>query len=334
MLPPNWYNASLMDFRYRLALTGGLFLLLSACGVSVSSPTQLATSTLIPFQTATLPLASSSVEADLNPLTTPEPSPTPLVHRIQGGDTLLGISLRYGVSLENLLLANPGIDPRFLSVDQEVIIPGPEGEPVGILLPSPTPINVGIEAPRCFRSAPGGVLCIANVVNNLDVAVEGVFAKFALYRNGEWVGDYTSYGPLNLISPGDSLPIAIRIPEWEGEVPNAELMVLSGVAVPDPSSRYTDVSLSEVRTTTSPDGSYAVISGVVEVPEISEDEAIRIRLLGVVYDEDGFPIGLALIEKDGQASEFNSSFEMTVFGASDQIDSSALFVEGIRQSRD
>jgi len=46
------------------------------------------------------------------------------VHIIQPGDTLGAISRRYGVSLDALYEANPGIDPRTLQIGQRVRVPG------------------------------------------------------------------------------------------------------------------------------------------------------------------------------------------------------------------
>jgi murein DD-endopeptidase MepM/ murein hydrolase activator NlpD len=49
------------------------------------------------------------------------------VYIVQAGDTLSYIASRFNVSLEELLAANPTIDPNFLSQGQQVVIPGLEG---------------------------------------------------------------------------------------------------------------------------------------------------------------------------------------------------------------
>ncbi len=57
--------------------------------------------------------------------TAPAASAAPqTVHTVAGGDTLWGISLRYGVELKDLLSANPAIkNPNFIRVGDEVVIP-------------------------------------------------------------------------------------------------------------------------------------------------------------------------------------------------------------------
>ena len=44
-------------------------------------------------------------------------------YTIQSGDTLGKVAAQYGVSLDNLLGANPGVQPRYLKVGQTIIIP-------------------------------------------------------------------------------------------------------------------------------------------------------------------------------------------------------------------
>jgi len=49
------------------------------------------------------------------------------VYIVQSGDTLSFIASRFNVSLNELLAANPSIDPNLLSQGQQVVIPGLEG---------------------------------------------------------------------------------------------------------------------------------------------------------------------------------------------------------------
>ena len=46
---------------------------------------------------------------------------------MQAGDTLSFIASRFNVTLNDLITANPSIDPNFLSEGQQIVIPGLEG---------------------------------------------------------------------------------------------------------------------------------------------------------------------------------------------------------------
>ncbi|MBN2117507.1 MAG: peptidoglycan DD-metalloendopeptidase family protein [Anaerolineales bacterium] len=49
------------------------------------------------------------------------------VYIVQSGDTLSGIAVRFNVSINDLIAANPSLNPNFLSEGQQIVIPGLEG---------------------------------------------------------------------------------------------------------------------------------------------------------------------------------------------------------------
>jgi LysM repeat protein len=70
------------------------------------------------------PVSSAEPTASLAP--TPIPSPTPQVYVIVAGDTLSGVAKTHGLTLEELLAANPSItDPDKIAIGDEIIIPAP-----------------------------------------------------------------------------------------------------------------------------------------------------------------------------------------------------------------
>jgi len=70
------------------------------------------------------PAPSRSIEP------TPTPAPTPTTYVIRAGDTLSKIATEHGLSLDQLLVANPDItDPNLITEGQQIIIPAPTPEP-------------------------------------------------------------------------------------------------------------------------------------------------------------------------------------------------------------
>ena len=49
------------------------------------------------------------------------------VYIVQSGDTLYNIALRFNISVNDLIAANPSVDPNSLAVGQQLVIPGLEG---------------------------------------------------------------------------------------------------------------------------------------------------------------------------------------------------------------
>ncbi|MDQ7030303.1 MAG: LysM peptidoglycan-binding domain-containing protein [Ardenticatenia bacterium] len=82
---------------------------------------------LIPLPTptpeATTPLPAETPQAAPTP--TPEPTATSavIIHVVQQGEILGTIARRYGVTVDDILALNPGLDPRRLRIGQEIKVP-------------------------------------------------------------------------------------------------------------------------------------------------------------------------------------------------------------------
>ncbi len=65
------------------------------------------------------------------------PCPNGFYYTIRQGDTLFLLSQRFGVSVEAIMMANPGIDPNNLQIGQVICIPQTMPQPEPILPPCP-----------------------------------------------------------------------------------------------------------------------------------------------------------------------------------------------------
>jgi len=81
------------------------------------------------------------------PASAETPSPTPVVHVVQAGDTISGLSQKYDVPAEDIIAANQLENPNFLQLGTELLIP------VGGLAPATptlTPVPTATETPIPF----------------------------------------------------------------------------------------------------------------------------------------------------------------------------------------
>jgi LysM repeat protein len=82
-----------------------------------------------PAPTATVAATPQPTVTSLPPtptpaIVTPEPSPTPVIYVVVAGDMLSAIAQKYGVTLAEILKANPQIkDPNRILVGDRVTIP-------------------------------------------------------------------------------------------------------------------------------------------------------------------------------------------------------------------
>jgi LysM repeat protein len=111
-----------------------------------------------------------------------EPTTTPMTYVVKKGDTWGAIVARFGVSSTELQKANPGVDPNVLQIGQVLIIP-PKTAGTEMIQPSPTPVDLKVEFPRCFYQTGGGKWCLALVGNPGSDSVSGIFVRFSLYSS-------------------------------------------------------------------------------------------------------------------------------------------------------
>ena len=145
------------------------------------SPMPVRTGALTPY---TLPAPAeptpSRTPDAATPLPVPSITPTPLTYTVRASDDMGGIAYRFGVTVADLIAANPKVNPRAMSVGTVLIIPAtghaPAAAATAEAAPSPSQHNAagdetrrsqivnasGARKPRA-RSAASSAECAATV---------------------------------------------------------------------------------------------------------------------------------------------------------------------------
>jgi LysM domain-containing protein len=93
-------------------------------------------------QTGASPAASGSSSPSVSTAPTPSPAPTQQVYVVAAGDTLSRIASRFGLTVEQVLAANPEItNPNRIAVGDEIVIPDAEAAAPSVIedaSPSPS----------------------------------------------------------------------------------------------------------------------------------------------------------------------------------------------------
>jgi LysM repeat protein len=101
--------------------------------------------------------AASSVSSTPAPPTASTPAAQEYV--VQAGDTLGGIAATFGVSIEEIAVANGIADVDSLSIGQKLIIPGAAGNSAAASAPSPPPAaSAPTSGPKTYVVEPGDTL--------------------------------------------------------------------------------------------------------------------------------------------------------------------------------
>lgn len=270
-----------------LATSLAIDLILAGCASPAPELTATASATLQIYQS---PTATIEFElAQTRPPIFAGASPTPFVHEVSQGDTLLGIAIRYGVQLDQLLAANPDIDPRFLSVGQAIRIPGPDGAAPETILPTSTPVSVPLRQPVCYLNVSGGSVCFALVENPGAETIEGLTAQISLLSSqGSSIATQLAYPPLNLLEPGGRMPLVAHFAGENVGPAGAQALLLSAVRAGDLAGRYADVEISSVETELRSD--IATVRFEVHSPP-SNNLPVSVVVVAVAYDASGRVVG-------------------------------------------
>ena len=78
---------------------------------------------LTPYVTDTEAATPVQVTATIESDPQPQPTQAPVIHIVALGETISSIALRYGVTIDAIVVANPGIQPTVMIVGDEVVIP-------------------------------------------------------------------------------------------------------------------------------------------------------------------------------------------------------------------
>ncbi|MGH2581852.1 MAG: LysM peptidoglycan-binding domain-containing protein [Anaerolineales bacterium] len=311
-----FFSAQLSKNLIAAALT-----VVTACSVGkeISNATATSTINLVFFETQT---PSQKIDG-LEETDIPGPSPTPYYYTVVEGDTLFTIAARLEIELDELLAANPDVDPRFLSPGTQLLIPSGLG--IGTALPPiPTPVPVALPSPECFATSAGELWCFVLIENNRGEALENIIASvYLLSSNGELLTSTEAFPPLNLLRSGQAMPLIAYFDEPPPAWVTANADLHSSFAVANPEEHYLDVEFGQTNIEISESGLAAQISGGLEIEASSQPGIIWV--LAVAYSEDGEVVGVRRWEGDREYK-----FDFWVYSLGPKIFEVQLLVEAPR----
>ncbi len=300
-------------------LLGGL-LSLSACGQVITpqpspTPTRAGDPTSTPSGSAVYSATSVPVISSRD-VATPTITPTPIVHIVQKGDTLLGIALDFGVSVEALQTAN-GIDnPQFLQVGQQLVIP--VGDVSGrsspsLLLPTPTPQPIRVQGAAFYETAVGSLLGLGEIANTTPLTLTNVqVAVTLLDASGQPLLETDTFASMDIIYPDVRTPFSVLFSNPPTEWESYQVTVLRGQEAGVLATGFVPISVLEAEGNTS--GPQFEVSGTVR--NASADQAARtVDLFVTTYDAQGNVTGYRrapLSTEEGLAPGEEAAFSLTL----------------------
>ena len=261
-----------------------VLVLLAACAPQAASVTP-PPKDLRPYLTAT-PSATEPVSASVaGAAETPLPSPTPFQYTVAAGDTLSQIAEKFSVSLDSLLAANPGVDPNAMSVGSVLKIPSGQQNASGQSTPTPVPLPVDQVA--CHPTSDRGAWCFALLHNDSTDRVENVTARLTLLDSaGKLLIGQTALLPLDILPPGQALPLSVYFPPDVPLDAKPQVQMLTAVRLLPGDQRYLPAGIGDTLVSIDWSGLNAQARGVVTLPKDSKP-AGEVWVAAVAYDAAG-----------------------------------------------
>ena len=260
-------------------------LLLCGCGqvITVPTPTPVATA---PVNLPAVTPRSTSTPAPSTPGPTlpPTPAPTPVIHKVQAGDTISGIAKQYGISAEALQEANAILDPQLLQIDQELVIPlgnhNPEGPPTS----TPIPLPFEVKGVGFYETPAGSLWCLGEVENTSGRALERVQVKVSLQDEDDKVlATESAFVALGIVPQRSKAPFAVLFVNPPVSFAKYQAIPLSGEAVTYLGNRYLDLTITEQQGES--EGHYFAVEGLVQ--NTGQADAETVTVLATAYDAHG-----------------------------------------------
>jgi hypothetical protein len=185
------------------------------------------------------------------------------------------------------------------------------------------PLALGAAA--CFETPVGSRWCFLEARNDGALPVENPTALVTLVgQDGQALITQVAYSPLNLIRPGEAVPLAALFPAGVGLVLGAVVQLLTASSAPDVEARYLPVSLT--RTAVEGAGARRTVRG--EVMLEGTRAARRVKVVLVLYNAPGQVVGLREWTAPGALQPGQSlAFELEASALSGEVARFQLLVE-------
>jgi LysM repeat protein len=299
--------------NWRIGLIGCA---LAAGGCVNATPGPARTPMLWPLPSATaLPAKTSPARPVI--IASPTPPPTPVTHVVQKGDTLIGLAVKYGVSVEALQQANNNVQPQFLSIGMVLVIPLSEEalqrvQAAGLSGATPTPIPVPLSTPACYPLATGALYCFVEVRNTSETALENVAARVVLAGpDGLPLASAVASAAVDVVRPGQSAALAALFASPPDEIAARGADLIAALPLADVNSRYVPLEVADHHGTAT--GLVWTATGMVHNP--STTPASTARLVLTLYDQANVVLGFQQVMLEGGLAA-GESRDFTITAAS------------------
>jgi LysM repeat protein len=307
---------------FRLFVVVAIFFLQTGCSSQPVSNQPGPPPDLSPYFTHT-PVTTPSVTQPASQ--TPAATATPQIYKITRNDTLSSLARRFGISLEALMAANPGVAPEALSVGQTITIPAASQGADPAFVSTPVPLELG--AGFC-QPVEGGMTCLIPVHNPYPQTLENVALQVTLSdEHGQTLASQAGSLPLNILPADQILPATVFFSGLTARTAAVQAQLVSASRLSAGDDRYLQATVQNQLTSINWDGLSADVQGQILLSKAGKP-AVSIWLAAVAFDARDQIVGYRRWEWSGSLlSGTSQAFKLSVYSLGPQIQRVAVVVE-------
>ena len=221
----------------------------------------------------------------------------PDTYTVEEEDTLLEIAIAFNVTVEELLAANPGVDPLALQIGQVLTIPTDDVITAAETLTAPPP-PLPITVPTCYPTTTDSLVCLGLVENDQERPAEQVTVAVQLTdSNGSMLAEAEAVLEQRFLNPGERAPYRVLFSKLdESQMAGVLAAVAGGTLSNTVEARYVPVIAENIET--SVQGRLYTLRATLTNP--TEITAAPPRVVLTVLDDDGTVYGYRVWDAPAQ----------------------------------
>jgi len=225
--------------------------------------------------------------------TSPISSPTPFIYLVESGDTLFDIAAFHNLTTQEITELNPDLDPSFLLVGQEIVLPELATAPEPTPIPTTASVEVELSGLNKVESSTGGNWLFGEVFNGTGQSVENIVVNLQLIDDAmQLFEEELVWVASNILEPDERAPFGLLINSApEGNV-NLHAQIVSADAVVDAGNRYTNFEVIDSEVTIG--DSRVRVDG--QIHNTGQSVANSISIIVTIYDGSGRVTGYTVKE--------------------------------------
>lgn len=263
------------------------------------------------------------------PTATPTPTATPIIYRVEEGDTLLGIALENFTTVEEIESLNPGVVPELLQIGQELQLPPPATPLFQGQANTPIPLQIRVVDVEVYRTPAGSIWLLGELLNEGTYPAANVQLQIDLHgASGATLGSVPAWAALPLLPPETKAPFGVLLREGPAGAVQPAVAVTGGEALADVGNHYLDLAVTGEEATIE-DGRVHLDGTVANQ---GQSTAGQIVVVATFYDAQGRVSGYAQEALDeALAPGATAPFSFAVTPPGGQTTDYELAVQGLHQ---